>query len=134
MQQSVYTKKRDDKGPRLDVRRYYTLFTANIKTCCVIVIAVSLLSVVLSYLLPKKYQAMSTIAVEQSVISELVKGIAITPSMDTKLKQLHAPLLSRNLLLKVASALDMDLHVASAEPQEALIARLRGSISIERDE
>lgn len=134
MHKSGYIRERGNNEAKFDARRYYTLFTANIKACCGILVACSLCAVILSYSLPKRYQAMSTIAVEESVISELVKGIAITPSMESKLKQLHAHLLSRNLLLKVASALDMDLHVTTAEAQEMLITKLRNNISIDRDE
>jgi len=64
---------------------------------------------VAAYVLPKQYEAESTVYIDQNVITDLVKGIAITPSVEAKIKTLSVTLLSRTILLKVLSALDKDL-------------------------
>lgn len=120
--------------PKLDVFRYLSLFMLNAKVCCAIIIACAILAVAISYALPKRYQATSTISVEQSVISDLVKGIAVTPSMESKLRLLNVYLLSRNLLLKIASILDMDLDVTTPAQREQLVQKMRDNVRITRDE
>lgn len=62
-----------------------------------------------SYFLEKQYEAKSTIFIESNVISNLVKGIAITPSMEDKIRVLKYAMLSRRLLSKVMSDLDLDI-------------------------
>ena len=66
--------------------------------------------VVTSYLLPERYEAKSTVFIEKSVISDLVKGIAISPSFDDKLRVLAYAMKSRTLLAKVLD--DLDLNVS----------------------
>lgn len=65
--------------------------------------------VILAYTLPRKYEAETTVFLDQNVITDLVKGIAVTPSVESKIKKLSVSLLSRTMLLKVLSTLDKDL-------------------------
>ena len=103
-----------------------------------IVVAVALLvmtfGVIISYVLPRKYEAQSTVFIEQSVISELVKGIATTPSMEAKIKVLGVAMLSRETLTKVMRILDKDVEFASDMDREAYIKDLRERIFIRLDE
>ena len=41
-----------------------------------------------NYVLPRKYEAKSTVYIEKNVISESVKGITVTPSMEDTIKVL----------------------------------------------
>lgn len=102
--------------------------------CCAIVLAVSLFAFVTAYSLSKKYVASSTVFIEQNVISDLVKGIAITPSMEAKLRILKVSLLSRNMLLDVIRALDMDLEFKNSAEQEEYFEKLRNTVEIVHDE
>lgn len=72
-----------------------------------IALLISTLSVLISYLLPKVYESKSTVFIEKNVISELVKGIAITPSMEQTLRVLKVAMTSRPILEKVINELDM---------------------------
>lgn len=92
------------------------------------------LGVITSYVLPRKYEAQSTVFIEQSVISELVKGIATTPSMEAKIKVLTVAMLSRETLFKVMRILDKDVEFASDMDREAYIKDLRERITIRLDE
>lgn len=65
------------------------------------------ISVIVSYLLPKVYESKSTVFIEKNVISELVRGIAITPSMEQTLRVIRVAMTSRPLLEKVINELDM---------------------------
>lgn len=116
-----------------DLRRYITLLLTNIRVICGIVIVSSVTAFILSYALPKQYRAESTVSIEQNIVSDLVKGIAVTPSAESKMRLLHVYLLSRNILEKVAAALDMDLDATTHAQKEALIQSLRGRILITHD-
>jgi succinoglycan biosynthesis transport protein ExoP len=75
-----------------------------------IVLSLSIMSVIIwgSYFLPKRYEAKSTIFVESNVINSLIKGIAITPSMEDRIRVLRYAMLSRGLVSKALTDLDVD--------------------------
>lgn len=123
-----------DGNAGFDWQRYLRLFQSRAVLFCSLVAAITSLAVITSYALPKKYEALSSVSVEQSVISDLVKGIAITPSVDAKLRLLQEHLKSRSLLLGVASELNMDLKLRTPEAREQLVASLRDRVAIRHDE
>ncbi len=117
----------------LNIVKYLNLLNNNIKFICIVVIITSLTAFVISYLVPKKFQATSTISIEENIVSDLVEGIAITTSAESKIRILELQLLSRNMLFQIASLLDLDLHADTAEKKEALITQLRSNTYISHD-
>ncbi len=99
-----------------------------------IVLSLCVMSVVIwgSYFLPKKYKAESTVFIEQNVIKELVKGIAITPSMEDRLRVIRYAMLSRGLVLKVFKDLDLDSKAINDKQLEEMVQdfQLRTSITV----
>ncbi|WP_051694376.1 XrtA system polysaccharide chain length determinant [Desulfohalovibrio reitneri] len=95
-----------------------------------VALAVMSCALMVSYLLPKKYEAQSTVFIEQSVVSDLVKGIAVTPSMDSKVKVLSFTMLSRSMLMDVLRKLDKDVTLSNPSEREAYIESLRQRTSI----
>lgn len=74
-----------------------------------------------SYFMPKKYEAQSTVFIESNVIKSLVGGIAITPSMNDRIRVLRYAMLSRNLINKAIKDLDLDTKAASDRQVEQMI-------------
>ncbi|MGE4579989.1 MAG: XrtA system polysaccharide chain length determinant [Desulfuromonadales bacterium] len=66
-----------------------------------------------SYTMPKQYKADSTVFIESNVINSLVEGIAITPSMDDRIRVLRYAMLSRDLISKVLKEMDLDAELGS---------------------
>ena len=83
------------------------------------------LAVLLCYVLPKKYEAKSTVFIEKSVIGDLVKGIAVAPSMEDKVKVLLYAMNSRTLITKVISDLDMNIKKENSAQMERLISDIQ---------
>jgi polysaccharide biosynthesis transport protein len=82
-----------------------------------------------SYLLPRKYESTSTVFIEKNVISELVKGITVTPSMEDTINVLTYAITSRSLLLKVIDR--MDLNVGKSDKEiESLILKLQKNTKV----
>lgn len=103
-----------------DYKKYLQLIIKKrylfVSVALVIMIGVT----ITSYLLPERYEAKSTVFIEKSVISELVKGIAITPSFEEKIRVLAYAIRSRALLLKVFD----DLHMYSNKQDTAQVEKL----------
>lgn len=74
-----------------------------------------------SYFMPKKYEAQSTVFIESNVIRNLVGGIAITPSMNDRIRVLRYAMLSRGLINKAMKDLDLDTKAANDRQVEQMI-------------
>lgn len=111
-----------------EYKRYLALVLANKRLCIVIALVVMTVVTLASYLLPNKYEAKSTVFIEKSVIAELVKGLAVTPSVEDKIKVLTYAMGSRTLVSKVME--ELDLRKGNEAEQEALIKKLQGSTQI----
>lgn len=103
-----------------------------------IVLALLVASVVIagSYFLPKKYQVDSTVFIEENVIKNLVKGIAVTPEMQDRVKVLRYAMLSRGLITRVLTDMDVDTTVKDSQALQGLVRSLqeRTEIKISKGE
>jgi len=91
----------------MDYKRYLALVKRNKRFCIVSALVIMTVITAISYVLPSKYEARSTVFIEKSVIAELVKGLAFTPSVEDKIKVLTYALNSRTLITKIIDELDM---------------------------
>lgn len=113
-----------------DYRKYLGLIRKHKRLFAVVALVVMAGAVVLSYVLPKKYQAKSTVFIEKSVIADLVKGIAITPSIEDKIKVLTYALSSRTLLTKVIDELDLNAVKSSEADLETMVKEFQSRMEI----
>ena len=113
-----------------EIRRYLKLIIK--KRYLFIILSLSIMSIIVwgSYFIPKKYKAKSIIFIERNVIEELVRGIAITPSMDARIKVLRDTMLGRSLVLNVLRKLDLDTQAKNDKELEEMIVRYQYSTNI----
>ena len=112
----------------LDYKKYLKLAKKHQVLCIVVALAIMTVVTGVSYLIPSKYEASSTVFIEKSVISELLKGLTFTPSAEDKIKVLSYALNSRTLIAKVIDELDM--KKGSEAGQEELIKNLQENTEI----
>lgn len=98
-------------------------------TTALIIITVS---VIISYSLPKLYESKCTVFIEKNVIGELIKGMAVTPSMDQTqtIRVLKVSMTSRPLLEKVIKELDMISGNNSDAAINDTLARINKNLSV----
>lgn len=113
----------------MDYKRYLVLIKRDKKLCIIIALLIMTLVTAGSYLIPNKYQASSTVFIEKSVISEMLKGLTFTPSTEDKIKVLTYALNSRTLITKIIDELDLRKSGDSAE-LENLIVNLQKNTQI----
>jgi len=105
----------------MDLKKYWQLIVGR----RYLFIAVSLLclSAIVwgSYFIPKMYEAQCTVLIERNVINNLVKDIAITPSLDERIRVMSYTMTSRNLLMKVLRELDLDVDRGKTGAVEEII-------------
>jgi polysaccharide biosynthesis transport protein len=115
-----------------DYEKYVRLILGRKRLFAFVALFVMTAAVLYSYALPKVYEARSTVFIEQNVVSELVKGIAVTPSMEAKIRVLSVDMQSRSLLSQVIR--DLDLQVRSESERDGLIKFLNAKTNISMDE
>jgi polysaccharide biosynthesis transport protein len=110
--------------PEFQYKKYLQLVVRNKERFTLVALLLMTIVFAVSFLLPRKYEASSTVFIEKNVISELVKGITVTPSMEDTINVLTYAITSRTLLGKVVDSLDMNLGKSDSET-EALIKSLQ---------
>ena len=83
-----------------------------------------------SFTLPKLFQVETTVFIEKNIIDNLVKGIAVTPSIDAKIRVLKYAILSRNLIVKTLEEIDSEIFTKSKAEQQNYIEGLQEQIKI----
>lgn len=118
------------ESPRTEFMRYIKLIVE--KRYLFTVVYLILMSIIVwgSYFIPKQYEAKSTIFIERNVIEELVKGIAITPSMGSRIQVLRDTMLSRSLILSVLRKLDLDTRSEDDKALETMIMKFHENTKI----
>ncbi len=105
----------------IEKRRYLFIFTA---------MAIMTVVIIFSYTKPKVYEAKSTILVERNVIKDLIKGIAVTPSLEERIRVMSYAMKNRNLLTKVIKKVDFDIDTNDRYEMEKLIEHLQEKTTI----
>lgn len=77
-----------------------------------------------SLTLPKKFRADTTVFIESNVIDELVRGIAVTPNIEDRVRVLQFAILSRDMIVKTLEALDSKVFLKTNAEQQAYISAL----------
>ncbi len=108
-----------------EIFKYLRMVQKRRYLCMVIALLVMSIIAAYSYRLPKQYQADSTVFIERSVINNLVKGIAVTPDMDDRIRVLKYALLSRDIIGKVLAELDVDTELDSNADLQAKVTELQ---------
>ncbi len=108
-----------------DYKPYIVILKRNKKILIIIALAIMTVITIASYLLPNIYEAKSTVFIEKSVISELLKGLTFTPSAEDKIKVLSYALNSRTLITKVMD--ELDLRKGGEEELENQIKRMQSN-------
>lgn len=116
----------------LDIKKYLQLIEKKKRLFIGVALSIMTVVVLISYLLPKEYEAKSTVFIERNVINSLVRGIAITPSMEERVKYLAYTMSSRSLLIKVIN--DLGLGRDNQADMERLIAGFQKNTDIKMKE
>jgi len=114
----------------MDYKKYLILITKNKKLVILSSLAIMTIITIVCYLLPNKYEAKSTVFIEKSVIGELVKGLAVTPTVEDKIKALTYAINSRTLIMKVIDELDFNINKKDGAEIEKLVNDLQTNTNI----
>lgn len=113
-----------------EYKKYLQLIVRRKELFIALVMLVMTGAIIFSFVLPRKYVATSTVFIEKNVISELVKGLTATPSMEDTIRVLTYAITSRTLLTKVADSLDMNISRGKSVDMEEVINKLQRDTTV----
>jgi polysaccharide biosynthesis transport protein len=113
-----------------DYKKYLQLIGKRKVQAVVVALLVMTGAVVMGYLLPKKFEAQSTVFIEKSIMSDLLKGIAVSPTVEEKINVLTYAMNSRTLILKVLGDLDLDVGHKSDAKLEDMVKSFQKNMTI----
>ena len=114
----------------MDIKKYWQIIMGR-KYLFILVSMIVMSAIVWgSFFMPKIYQAKSTVFIERNIIKSLVKGMVVSPSLANRLKVLTYTMHSREMLMKVIRALDLDVQVNGPGELENMISDFRRNTSI----
>ncbi len=116
----------------LDVKKYVSMIKGRKRIFILTAFVIMTIGVAISYLLPREYEAKSIVFIEKSVIAELIKGIAVTPSIEDKIKVLNYAITSRTLLVKVIDELDMNVKKGGEQALEEVLKDIRKNLQVKQ--
>ncbi len=105
------------------VRYLRALYRYRVAFCVVFLVVMTAIGGY-SFFMPKIYSADTTVFIERNVIDNLVKGIAVTPSIDDRIRVLRYAILSRDLVTKTLEEINSDIFTKDEAQQQAYISRL----------
>ena len=119
------------QSSEFDYKKYLQLLIRRKVLFVTLALLIMTAGIVVSFVLPKKYEAKSTVFIEKNVISELVKGITVSPSMEDTIKVLTYAITSRTLLTKAADNIDMNLSGKTNIDNEEFVKELQKNIDVQ---
>ena len=114
-----------------DIRHYWGILLR--KKYIALITAFTVLSTftLASFILPKTYEAKSTVAVEKSsLIDPLIRGVGVSSNVESGLSNIKNNITSRNIVERVVKKLDLDSHAKNPNQYETLIEGIRQKLNV----
>jgi succinoglycan biosynthesis transport protein ExoP len=94
---------------QFDLKRYLSLVYTRRYLVALTAAVIMTLAVALAYLLPRVYEARTLVSIDKNFLADILSRIAVTPTIEDKVRALSTVMKSRTLFLKVIGDLDVDL-------------------------
>ena len=111
-----------EKQPQeVDIGRYLQIIHRRRYLFIAVAAVIIALITAASYVLPRSYEASATVSVEKNYLNVLMQDIAVASSIEEGVQALSVVIISRNMILKVLSELDVDLESKNEAEIEKLV-------------
>jgi len=91
---------------------------------------ISALFVLFAYLKSPEYEASSSVMVEDNVITNLMEGITVQPTLDDKLRNISAAMTSRSLITDVMEKMGLDKGLNDQQAIDRIVDYIRRNMEI----
>src|SRR3989338_6071472 len=113
------------------LREYYYMLTRHKKALGVVITIACTMAIIMALVLPKIFRAETVLLVEdKNILNPLISGLAISPSVSSRIRTMKEELLSWQRLTLLVEKLKLDKQVRTPHEYEKLIRNLRNNLSI----
>lgn len=120
----------ENKPQELGIRQYLQIIYKKRVLFIAASAAIITLIITASYVVPRSYEASATVSVEKNYLNVLMQDLAVASSIEEGVQALSVVMMSRGMLLKVLSELDVDLASKSEAEIEILVKQLQKKTKI----
>jgi uncharacterized protein involved in exopolysaccharide biosynthesis len=111
----------ENQPQELDIGRYLQIIHRRRYLFLAFAAVIIALITAASYVLPRSYEASATVSVEKNYLNVLMQDIAVASSIEEGVQALSVVIVSRGMILKVLSELEVDLESKSEAELEKLV-------------
>jgi len=111
----------ENQPQELDIGRYLQIIHRRRYQFIAVAAVIIALITAASYVLPRSYEASATVSVEKNYLNVLMQDIAVASSIEEGVQALSIVIISRGMILKVLSELEIDLESKSEAELEKLV-------------
>jgi len=120
----------ENQPQELDIGRYLQIIHRKRYLFIAVAAVIIALITAASYVLPRSYEASATVSVEKNYLNVLMQDIAVASSIEEGVQALSVVIISRGMLLKVLSELEVDLESKSEAEIEKLVKHFQKKTQI----
>src|SRR5574341_644818 len=121
----------NEGSPNLDIKRYVGILHKRRYLALSVALVVISLFTWGSFIMPKKYEASSTVFVEKSsVMNPLIQGAGVAGNIEERLRNLRNRMTSKNIIDRVIKKLDLDVKAKSVDQYENFIADVQKNLDV----
>jgi polysaccharide biosynthesis transport protein len=115
----------------IDIKDYINIVKRRSKFLLIPFIVISILSIILSVVLPSAYRSMATILIEeQEIPSDLVRS-TVTTFADQRIQVISQRIMTRANLMEIIQKFDLYPKERKNKSEERILEKMRGSIKVE---
>ena len=115
----------------IDIKRYIAIVLKRKYIALSVALAVLSIFTWGSFLLPKTFEASSTVFIEKSsIIDPLIRGIGVSSSLEERVRNIRNSMMSRDMITRVIKKLDLDTKLKNSYQQEALVENIRSNLTL----
>ena len=111
----------ENQPQELDIGKYLQIIHCKRYLFIAVAAVIIALITAASYVLPRSYEASATVSVEKNYLNVLMQDIAVASSIEEGVQALSVVIVSRGMILKVLSELEVDLESKSEAEIEKLV-------------
>ncbi len=114
-----------------DIRHYWSIIQKRKYLALSVALVVISLFTWGSFLLPRTYEASSTVFIERSsIIDPLIEGVGVYGNIEERLINIKNGVLSRKIIERVIKKLDLDTETINSSQYEALIQSIKERLNV----
>ncbi|HUI67400.1 MAG TPA: Wzz/FepE/Etk N-terminal domain-containing protein, partial [Nitrospirota bacterium] len=121
----------DERSQDFDIKRYLGIIQRRRYLSLAVALGVLSLFTWGSFLMPKTYEASSTVAIESvGIIKPLIQGVGVSVTTEERQRSIRNRITSRDIVERVIKKLDLDKNLKTPSQDDEMAAGIQKSLNV----